>query len=91
MIKIIDDWYITVEDSPINYTVRRGEGKRDKKGKWLDRPRGYFRSLRNAINSIREQIIAEELESGVKTLEEALSAVSEIDGRFAEILKRINA
>lgn len=91
MIKVIDDWYITVEDSPINYTVRRGEGKRDKNGKWLDRPRGYFRSLNKAVKSIREQIIAEGFESGVKTLEEALSAVSETDKRFEEILRKINA
>ena len=40
MIKVINDWYITVEANPTNYTVRRGDGKRDKKGKWLDRARG---------------------------------------------------
>ena len=91
MIKVISDWYITVEDSPINYTVRRGEGKRDKKGKWLDRPRGYFRSLNKAVKSIREQIIAEGFESGERTLEQALSNISEIDNQFAEILNKVNA
>ena len=31
MIKVINDWYITVEANPINYTVRKGDGKKDKK------------------------------------------------------------
>jgi len=91
MIKVIDDWYITVEDNPINYTVRRGEGKRDKKGKWLDRARGYFGSLRKAVNSIREQIIAEGFESGERTLEQALSDISETDERFEKIISNIKA
>ena len=91
MVKVIDDWYVTVEDSPINYTVRRGEGNRDKRGKWLDRPRGYFGSLNKAVKSIREQIIAEGFESGERTLEQALSNISETDKRFEEILRKINA
>ena len=91
MIQIIDDWYITVEANPINYTVRRGEGKRDKKGKWLDRARGYFGSLRKAVNSIREQIIAEGFESGERTLEQALSTISETDERFKKIMERVTA
>ena len=32
MIKVIDDWYITVDSSPVNYTLRRGTGEKDKKG-----------------------------------------------------------
>ena len=91
MIKVINDWYITVEANPINYTVRRGDGERDKKGKWLDRARGYFGSLRKAVNSIREQIIAEGFENGERTLEQALSNISEIDKRFEEIIRKINA
>ena len=91
MIQIIDDWYITVESNPINYTVRRGEGKRDKKGKWLDRARGYFGSLRKAVNSIREQIIAEGFENGERTLEQALSDISEADERFEKIISNIKA
>ena len=91
MIQIIDDWYITVESNPINYTVRRGEGKRDKKGKWLDRVRGYFGSLRKAVNFIREQIIAEGFKSGERTLEQALSDISETDERFEKIISNIKA
>lgn len=89
MIKVINDWYITVESNPVNYTVRRGEGKRDKKGKWLDRARGYFGSLRKAVNSIREQIIAEGFENGERTLEQALSDISEADERFEKIMEKI--
>ena len=94
MIKVINDWYITVEDSPINYTVRRGEGKRDKKGKWLDRPRGYFGSLRKAVEEVRKQIIAEkfsEFPEGFTTLAEATRTIVEVDKQFEEILKKINA
>ena len=91
MIQIIDDWYITAEANPINYTVRRGEGKRDKKGKWLDRARGYFGSLRKAVNSIREQIIAEGFENSERTLEQALSAISETDEHFEKIISNIKA
>ena len=46
MIKVIDDWYITVESNPTNYVVRRGTGKRDEKNSWRDKPRGFFGSLR---------------------------------------------
>lgn len=91
MIKVINDWYITVESNPINYTVRRGEGKRDKKGKWLDRARGYYGSLWKAVNSIRQQIIADGFENGERTLEQALSDISEADERFEKIISNIKA
>ena len=63
MIKIINDWYITVETSPVNYTVRRGEGKKDKKNAWADKPIAFFGSLQKAVKFIRDQVIAEELSS----------------------------
>lgn len=91
MIKVINDWYITVESNPINYTVRRGEGKRDKKGKCLDRARGYFGSLRKAVKFICGQIIAEGFENGERTLEQALSDISEADERFKKIISNIKA
>ena len=56
MIKVINDWYITVEENPINYVVRRGNGEKDKKKGWKDKPRGYFGSLRKAVEEIRKQI-----------------------------------
>ena len=42
MIKIIDDWYITVESNPINYTVRHGEGEKDKNGKAKKKKSGSY-------------------------------------------------
>ena len=89
MIKIIDDWYITVEANPINYVVRHGDGKKDKNGKMKDRGLAYFSTLRGAVKFIRGQIIAEELSDGLRTLGEALGAVSDIDARFEEIMERV--
>ena len=91
MIKVINDWYITVEANPINYTVRRGDGERDKKGKWLDRARGYFGSLRKAVNSIREQIIAEELSGGLRTLGDAIADIDKANERFELLMAKIEA
>lgn len=91
MIKIIDDWYITVEANPINYTVRHGKGEKDKNSKMKDKGLAYFSTLRGAVKFIRGQIIAEELSDGLRTLGEALGAVSDIDARFEEILKKVNA
>lgn len=91
MIKVIDDWYITVEENPTNYVVRRGNGEKDKKKGWKDKPRGYFGSLRNAVEEIRKQIIAEKFLEGSRTLAEATRAIVEVDSQFAEILNRINA
>ena len=87
MIKVIDDWYITIETNPTNYVVRRGKDERDAKGKRIDRPQGYFSGLRNAIKFIRDQIVADKLSSGLRTLEEALRTVSETDAHFEEIIK----
>ena len=42
MIRVIDDWYITIEAFPTNYTVRKGKGEKGVRGKWLDKSRGYF-------------------------------------------------
>lgn len=91
MIKIIDDWYVTVETNPTNYIVRRGDCKRDKNGKLLDKPRGFFHTLRNAVKFIRDQIIAEKHSEGLLTLGDALVTISETDVRFVEILSKIEA
>ena len=90
MIKVIDDWYVTIDSSPINYVVRRGDGKKNSKGKWLDRSRGYFGSLLKAVEEIRRQIVAERLESETRTLEQALSAISAVDARFEKAISAID-
>ena len=91
MIKIIDDWYVTVETNPTNYIVRRGDGERDKKQGWKDKPIGFFGSLRNAVKFIRVQIIAEGLKPDFRTLAEAVQMVSEVDERFEKVMERIDA
>ena len=90
-IKIIDDWYVVVELNPTNYTVKKGTGKKDSKGKSLDKPKGYFQSLRNAVKFIRDQIVAESLKDGSMSLEDALRKVSEVDERFENLMERIKA
>ena len=89
MIKIIDNWYVTVETNPTNYIVRRGDGERDKKQGWKDKPIGFFGSLRNAVKFIRGQIIAEGLKPDFRTLAEAVQMVTEVDERFEKIMERV--
>ena len=91
MIRVIDDWYITIEAFPTNYTVRKGKGEKGVRGKWIDKSRGHFTSLRNAVKEIRRQYVAEQLESGERTLDQAISAIVEVDARFEKIMKKIGA
>ena len=89
MIKVIDDWYVTVETSPINYVVRKGNGEREKKKGWCDDAKGYFSSLRGAVKYIREQIIAERLSTACTPLPDAIATISEVDARFEKIIGKI--
>ena len=89
MIKIIDDWYITVETSPINYVVRKGNGERREKKGWSDDAKGYFPSLLGAIKFIRGQIIAERLSAACTQLPDAIATISEVDARFEKIIGKI--
>ena len=91
MIKVIDDWYITVEENPTNYAVKRGAGEKDPKGRCNDKVYGYYTSLRNAIKSVRDQVIAERLKDGSRTLPDALRAISEVDAHFEKIMEKIGA
>jgi len=76
MIKIIEDWYITVDDSvPVNYVARRGKGLKTKTGKWIDKPGGYFSTLSGAVGFIRKQVIAQRLASDADTLGTALGII----------------
>ena len=89
MIKIIDDWYVTVETNPVNYVVRRGKGEKDVKNSWRDKPYGYFGSLKKAIKFIRDQIIAERFSEASRTLPEAFRTITETDERFEKIMERV--
>ena len=89
MIRVIDDWYITVETSPINYVVRKVNGERREKKGWSDDARGYFTSLRSAVKYIREQIIVERLSKACTPLPDAIATISEIDARFEKLMEKI--
>ena len=90
MIKVIKDYYITVETNPINYTVRRGAGKKDAKGSCLDKPLGHLGDLRSALFFIRKQIIAEELSEGTLTLRDAIRRVEELNREFDLIIRGVH-
>ena len=91
MIKVIDDWYITVEANPINYVVRHGDGKRDKNGKNRDKIYGYYGSLLNALKALRKEIVTDKLKDGTYTLVEAVDTIIKEDARFEKIMERVTA
>lgn len=91
MIKVIDDWYITVETNPTNYVVRCGNGERDKNGKPKDKPLAYFSTLRGAVKFIRGQIIAEELSEGLRSLGDAIADIDKATERFELLMAKIEA
>ena len=91
MIKIIDDWYITVESNPINYTVRHGKGEKDKNGKLKDKGLAYFSTLRGAVKFIRGQIIAEDLSDVLRSLGDAIADIDKANERFELLMAKIEA
>ena len=91
MIRVINDWYITIETNPVNYVVRCGKGEKDARSGWKDKAVGFFGSLRKAVAFIREQIIAKGLKTDCRTLAEALQMVSDEDTRFEKIIESVTA
>ncbi len=89
MIQIIDDWYIEVESNPTNYTIKRGNGERDKNGKNRDKIYGYYGSLLNALNALRKEIVTDRLKDSTYTLVEAVDTIVKEDTRFEEIMKHV--
>lgn len=90
MIKVIDDWYIEIESNPTNYTLRRGSGRKDKKGRCRDKVYGYYGSLGNALKALRKEIATDELSQGFRTLSEAVRTIKEVDARFEKIISAID-
>ena len=90
MIKIYEDWYVTVEYNPLNYVVRRGQGTttvcKDGKSRLDDGPKAFCGSLRQAVKYIRDQVTAERLAGARLSLGEALRTMSEIDAEFERII-----
>ena len=86
MIKVIDDWHITVDSSPVNYTLRRGNGEKDKKGSYKDKPIGYYTSLRSTLEGARKEIAACRLQADFLTLSDAARILGELDAQFECLL-----
>ena len=90
MVRIYEDWYVTVETSPLNYIVRRGTGEKSTTGKkgYVDDPIAYCGSLMQAVKFVRAQVTAERLKGPCVPLADALLALREIDAEFDEIIRR---
>jgi len=91
MVRIYEDWYVTVETTPLNYIVRRGSGEiktTEKRTGPVDDPIACCGSLASAIKYIREQVIAERLKGPCIPLGDALAAVRELNAEFEEIIGR---
>ena len=90
MIKIYEDWYVTVEYNPLNYIVRRGQGTsttgKDGRTRPDDEAKAFCGSLRQAVKYIRDQVTAERLAGARLSLGEALRTLSEIDAEFERII-----
>ncbi len=92
MIKVIGDWYITIEDAPVvQYIVRRGDGNRKERRGWTDKPLCFAASLAGALSFIRRQIIAEKLSEGRTTLADALLLIREEDARLEKLFESVTA
>lgn len=89
MIRVIDDWYITVDSSPVNYTLRRGTGEKDKKESYKDKPIGYYTSLRSALEGARKEIAARRLQTDFLTLSDAARILRELDTQFERLLAEV--
>ena len=90
MIKVIDDYYIEIDNAKgyINYIVRRGSMKIDEKGRNRDALLGFCGTMGQAISLIiREQIIANKLMDGSHTLFEALAVVKSETDRLMKALE----
>lgn len=91
MVRIYEDWYVTVETSPLNYIVRRGSGEIKTVGKrtgLVDKPEAFCADLSSAIKYVREQIIAERLKGPCIPLGDALETVRKLNAEFEEIIRR---
>ena len=89
-IKVIGDWYITVQGNPINYIVRKGPGEKIRtpgpKGtgieSWKDGARAYCSSLNKALKFIHGEIIGERLSATSTDLRGALNVMKEVNKEF---------
>ena len=90
MVKVTDDYYIDVNDSPVVYTIKCRKIRR-KKGdneKYEDfEVLGYLTSLSGALEFIGDQIIASTLTGISAELSDGLRLVKEATDSYRQIIK----
>lgn len=91
MIRVIGDYYVTIDESPLNYVVRRGTGKHGNRGQWKDKPIGFYGSLSGALGCIRKQVIAQRLSVGESTLDSAISTIRSTDAELKKLFESVTA
>ena len=90
-IKVIGDWYITLQGDPVNYVVRRGAGERSvtkngEPGGYKDRPLAYCSGLPGTLRYIRRQIINERLKTSENGLKQAIDTIREVNKEFEFVI-----
>lgn len=86
MITLIHDLVIDV--SLTNYALMVDKHKQDKKGNHLYDTLGYYANLERAIIGARDYYIRKCLSEGVRTLDEAVEIVRQINTEFSDLLSR---
>lgn len=79
MVKVTDDYYIEVESSPLQYTLKRLVPQKKQKDDAKPRYRalGYYTSAEGALKAVVDQVVADDLSEGLYTLSEALAHIVE--------------
>ena len=100
MVKVTDKYFIEVESSPLQYTVKRLVPPKKQKDDATPRYRvlGYYMSVEGALKSLVDQVVADDLSEGLYTLSEALAHIVEqrdelrrvIDEAFAYAMEGTN-
>lgn len=92
MIKINDDYYIQVDNSPVCYTVKRRTMRRPKNGgDPVERfvIAGFYGTLEGALNGLLGQVAADELSHDLYSLPEAINRVRVINSELSGLIKEV--
>lgn len=87
MIKLIDGYVIDVD--PLNYTLKKDTGKKDKKGNPIYRTFTYHGSVKQAIQACIDLIQRDKLSSDTFTLVEAINILNAAQNRFEQLLQKV--
>jgi hypothetical protein len=86
IITVYDGWLILVDDNQWTLAKDGGEvWKRTKKSRY--RAKGYYASLRAALNACYEENVRSRLQDGTHTLAQALTIISEEQKRLEQFIE----